>query len=701
LGAVVDGWVAGIGRWCFHRRWWVLAAWLTATIAGVVAAGPVDDSLTGRAGADSLTGTAGTGGSVVGLIDGIDPDSATVWAVLAGAAADLGRLPLVEPVGPPELSPDPSAPQRTVRLTVRLTASPRRAGLAGRNRTVDAVTTRLHRLGDELRATGQGRARVRVGGDLALGRQANRVARIDHNRAVLFSLPVALILLVVVFGGLAAAGLPVLAAIASVTSTFAILLGLSSVTALDTNALTVTSLLGIGLSAYFGLLLVARYREELAAGYGPAVAVGRAWASVGRTVVFGALAVAASLAGLFALDAPPLAALGAGGVAVTLVTLAASLTLTAALLGVARHRIRPSGRAMRRRAHYGDAAEIGPFAKLSRLVQRFPAATALGTTALLLVAGVPLLTTRVRTDLPPGVASPVTGDAAAVDLLRSGLPWTVATTLLATMVLLFALTGSLVVPVRAILTNLISTTATFGLLSAVVAHGVLAGPLHTRTVAALDPAVIVIVFAVGFGLSVTHELLLLGRVAGYTDRGWDTDTAVRRGVQRTGWMLTSAALLMVIVFGCFASARTPTIEQLGLGLTVAVMIEATAARCLLVPATMILLRRWNWWAPAALTRLRPRQPRRPGRASRPGQAGVAGPATRTGAGRFAVTVEWPGRYPTYPRALFTAGPSGGGLSSTRSSTSGLGPGGSGPMVTASAAACRADGNRAGSSVRSS
>src|SRR5262249_21753728 len=183
------------------------------------------------------------------------------------------------------------------------------------------------------------------------------------------------------------------------------------------------------------------------------------------------------------------------------------------------------------------------------------------------------LVVRGRADRPPGVASWVTGDAAVlVDLLRlirQGLPWAVTFTLLAMVALLFAMTGSLVVPVKAILANVVSLGATFGVLYAVFEHGFLAGPLDTLTVGGLDPFVIVIVFAFAFGLSMEYEVFLLGRIKEYVERGWDTDTAVRRGLQHTGRIITSAALLMVIVFACFASARMGTIEQVGLGLMVA------------------------------------------------------------------------------------------------------------------------------------
>ena len=214
---------------------------------------------------------------------------------------------------------------------------------------------------------------------------------------------------------------------------------------------------------------------------------------------------------------------------------------------------------------------------------------------------------RIRADRPAGVQSWVTGDAAVlvdlVDLIVDDLPLALGITLTAMLVLLFAMTGSVVVPVKAILANVVSLGATLGVMVAVFEHGWLSGVLGTLTVGGLDPFVVVILFAFAFALSMDYEVFLLGRVKEYVDAGDDTDTAVRRGLQHTGRVITSAALLMVIVFGCFAAAKMGSIEQIGLGLTTAVFIDATVVRCLLVPATMTLLGRWNWWAPAPLRRL--------------------------------------------------------------------------------------------------
>jgi RND superfamily putative drug exporter len=168
------------------------------------------------------------------------------------------------------------------------------------------------------------------------------------------------------------------------------------------------------------------------------------------------------------------------------------------------------------------------------------------------------------------------------------------------------MTGSLVVPVKAMLMNVVSLGATFGVLNAVFEHGFGSSVLHTVHVNGIDPFVIISVFAFAFGLSMDYEVFLLSRIREYVERGFDTDVAVRRGLQHSGRIITSAALLMVVVFGCFVTGRMGTVQEIGLGLAVAVAIDATIVRCVLVPATMTLLGRLNWWAPAPLRRLHAR-----------------------------------------------------------------------------------------------
>jgi RND superfamily putative drug exporter len=220
------------------------------------------------------------------------------------------------------------------------------------------------------------------------------------------------------------------------------------------------------------------------------------------------------------------------------------------------------------------------------------------------------LVRRLRADRPAGVDSWVGGQAAVLvdvlDKLRVSLPWAGAVTAAAMLVLLFLMTGSIIVPLKAIVMGVVSLGASLGVMVLLFQDGLLSGPLDTMTVGGLNPFVLAVVFAFAFGLSMDYEVFLLGRIKEYVDAGLDTDTAVRRGLQHTGRIITTAALLMLIVFGAFGLAEFSDIEQIGVGLFVAVLVDATIVRCLLVPAAMTLLGRWNWWAPGPLRRLHQR-----------------------------------------------------------------------------------------------
>jgi len=174
---------------------------------------------------------------------------------------------------------------------------------------------------------------------------------------------------------------------------------------------------------------------------------------------------------------------------------------------------------------------------------------------------------------------------------------------LATFVLLFLMTGSVLVPVKAIVMNVLSLGATFGVLVWVFQDGNLSGLLGFESTGALHVVVPVIVFIFAFGHSMDYEVFLLSRIKEMHDAGYDNDDAVAIGLQRSGRIITGAALLIVIVFAGFAAGELMMIKQMGVGLAVAVIVDATIVRSLLVPATMKLLGERNWWAPAPLRRI--------------------------------------------------------------------------------------------------
>jgi len=202
----------------------------------------------------------------------------------------------------------------------------------------------------------------------------------------------------------------------------------------------------------------------------------------------------------------------------------------------------------------------------------------------------------------PGYRTFVTGSAAFLIDFRSQiahrLPWALLLIGLATFVLLFLMTGSVLVPVKALVMNALSLGATFGALVWVFQQGHLSGLLGFEAFGAIEAWVPVVVFVFAFGLSMDYEVFLLSRIKERYDRAGDSDAAVASGLQRSGRIITSAALLVMIVFLGFALGQNLGIKQMGLALAVAVAVDATIVRCLLVPATMTLLGKWNWWSPA-------------------------------------------------------------------------------------------------------
>jgi len=210
----------------------------------------------------------------------------------------------------------------------------------------------------------------------------------------------------------------------------------------------------------------------------------------------------------------------------------------------------------------------------------------------------------------PSYATFVSGSAAfLIDFqgrITTRLPWALLIIGLATFVLLFLMTGSVLVPLKALLMNTLSLGATFGALVWVFQQGHLSGLLGFESFGAIEAWVPVVVFVFAFGLSMDYEVFLLSRIKERYDQTGDSDAAVAGGLQRSGRIITSAAVLVMIVFLGFALGQNLGIKQMGLALAVAVVVDATVVRCLLVPATMTLLGDRNWWATQPLRRLHDR-----------------------------------------------------------------------------------------------
>jgi RND superfamily putative drug exporter len=175
-----------------------------------------------------------------------------------------------------------------------------------------------------------------------------------------------------------------------------------------------------------------------------------------------------------------------------------------------------------------------------------------------------------------------------------------------TLVVLFLFTGSLILPFKQLLMNLLGLSAVFGILVLVFQDGRLEGVLGYTSSGAIEATQPMLLFALGFGLATDYGVFLLSRIKEARERGHSDASAVTVGLERTGRIVTAAALMFAVAVGAFVTSEIAFIKQLGLGVALAVLIDATIIRALLVPALMQLLGRWNWWAPAPLARLHAR-----------------------------------------------------------------------------------------------
>jgi RND superfamily putative drug exporter len=214
----------------------------------------------------------------------------------------------------------------------------------------------------------------------------------------------------------------------------------------------------------------------------------------------------------------------------------------------------------------------------------------------------------VRATAPPPDAEVLVGGRPAADVdqiasLGGRLPWMALFVGVVTFLLLFFAFGSVVLPLKAILMNIVSIGASFGVVVWIFQDGHLADWLGFTSTGFLEPTNIILMLAILFGLSTDYEVFLLSRVREEWDATGDNRTAVAAGLQRTGGIITAAALLLIVVIGGFATGGAATIKMLGIGTLVAVAVDAALVRTLLVPATMRLLGRWNWWAPGPLAKV--------------------------------------------------------------------------------------------------
>ena len=576
---------------------------------------------------------------------------------------------------------------------------------------------------------------TQIGGGQPLFDDISSLSANDIQRAETLSMPVLLLLLIIIFASVVAGLTALLTGGLAILGALTVTRLLASVTEVSTFAVNIITLLGLGLSIDYGLLVVNRYREELAAGYPPGEAVARTVTTAGRTVAVSGTTVTLALASLIMFPQGFLKSMGYGGMTAVAVAMLAALTVLPAGLAVLGHRVnagrlRWPGRTRRvPGVHAAPLERDGAWARLAYSVMRHPWWYLFGVLAILGVLATPvtkiefggldvrvvptstqsrIVNDRIAAEFaqgnpypinvlvtgvdrsgaaavvdrlrrvpdvvnaevaattgssvlvtltypgeangdqargvvaavralapPPGTTIGVTGTTAALvdqlDGMAERLPMMAAFAITVTVLLLFAAFGSILLPLKAVLMNVVSLGAAFGAIVFVFQQGHFASLLDFTPTGSIEPTHPILMIGVLFGLATDYEVFLLSRIREEWDRGLDNTTAVANGLQHTGRIITAAGLLLVIVVIGFATGDIVFMKLIGVGMVVAIVVDATLVRALLVPATMRLLGRWNWWLPGPLRTPLPadRDPRvragRPGAA--PGTASAARPRT--------------------------------------------------------------------------
>lgn len=550
-----------------------------------------------------------------------------------------------------------------------------------------------------------------VGGLVPTDESLSNQTTKDIRRAETLSFPILLILLLLIFGSLTAAGLPLAIGAVGILGSFTALRVLALFTPISIFSANVTTIMGLGLAIDYGLFMVSRFREELHRQPTVEEAVVRTVATAGRTVMFSGITVAISIASLMLFPELFLRSMGYGGVLTVLVDMLAALTVMPALL----YLLGPKVNSLRIRKAIKRppvAVESGRWYQMAMHVMRRPVAYMVAIVVILLVLGSPFLhavwggadatalplgsaprivTQTLNHDFPNNPSAPieaivtfngpikgsstrqtelttyvkevagvagvtgtqlsgVRGDIARIDAgyatnpnsptsetivkdvraianpagaqvfvggqtaelvdtlssMGSVLPWMLLVMVLATFVMLFLAFGSVVLPLKAIVMNVLSLSVMFGVLVWIFQEGHLSGFFGITANGTLNPSTPILMFAVMFGLSMDYEVFLLSRIREHFLASGDNTTSIAVGLQRTGGIITSAAALLVIVVGPFSLSSVSFTKLMGVGMIVALVVDASIIRVVLVPATMKLMGRANWWAPAPLRRLHER-----------------------------------------------------------------------------------------------
>lgn len=526
--------------------------------------------------------------------------------------------------------------------------------------------------------------------------------REDLKKAELIAFPLLALLLLVIFRGVIAASIPLVMGVLSILGTFLALRLMSEVTDTSLFALNIATALSLGLAVDYALLMISRYREEMAIHGATEEAHRRTVTASGRTVMFSGITVAAAMIGLLLFPQRFLYSVGAAGAFVGVIAATVSVIGVSALLAILGERIDKF------QIRGGSSVSSGSdgWYRLASGVMRRPLIVAVCSGAVMVGLAIPALFSELTGPstqaVPPskpsfevqaqitdsydrGATEPITvsvsGNAggkdlsalrreiagiegiaagapftqvndgfafasfppteqatsnaaqdavreirglqrpAGADLLVSGntarfidqkqslidnLPLVGAVTIGLTFFLLFMLTGSIVLPIKTVLMNLLTLGVVFGAMALVFGEGLLDGPLDYTGPPAVELITLAFVFAITFGLATDYAVLVLARIKEFHDKGADTREAVASGIGQTGRVISAAALCLAVVFMAFAVSDIFFMKQAAVGQATGVLVDATIVRALLVPSLMAMLGTINWWAPRALKRFQER-----------------------------------------------------------------------------------------------
>jgi putative drug exporter of the RND superfamily len=549
---------------------------------------------------------------------------------------------------------------------------------------------------------------VRAGGDAAVSVEITEQSLRDLLLMESLAIPISFVVLVWVFGGVLAAAIPLAVGGMAILGALAVLRGVTLFTDVSIFALNLSAAMGLALAIDYTLLIISRYRDELAEGADRDDALIQTMATAGRTVLFSATIVALSMAVMVVFPMTFLKSFAYAGVATVAFAAAAATVVTPAALVILGDRLEALDIRRLVGRHHGVRRLEQPFLyRWTKAVMRHALPAGLAVVALLLVLGAPFLGVRwgfpddrvlpktasahqvgdaMRTQFADDSATAVTivvpnaagltqaefdrfttdlaqvpdvagvspvreadgsayvtvrstaslfSDASdaqldglhavrgpggrdvlfagtaqvnrdSVDAITSRLPVVLGLVAVIMFAVLFLLTGSVVIPLKALVLNMLSLSAAFGAMVWIFQDGHLGG-LGTTATGILVANIPVLLFCIAFGLSMDYEVFLVSRIREF----WltsartraDNDESVALGIARTGRVVTAAAMVMSISFAALIAAQVSFMRMFGLGLTLAILVDATLVRMVLLPAFMNVMGEWNWWAPKWMTKL--------------------------------------------------------------------------------------------------